>query len=105
MDFTALFTETLNKTIADLVAQAVRSATVELQQELAEARSEIADLQRFVSDFEMTSIEGQVEDTVERAIENYDFRQIVRDNIDVADILEDSEFASAVKEVIVSGLQ
>ena len=96
-NFTELFTATLNETIAKLVADAV--ARVEEKYE-----AQIVEMQGRIQDLEEADI-VDVDSAVERAIENYDFSDIVRDNMDADSIFDRREFADAVKEVIAEALR
>lgn len=87
-NFTELFAQTLNATIAKLVEEAVKPYAARIE-ELEEQVRELAE-----------NSDTDVEGIVERTIENYDFAEIVANNVDLSDILEDREFADAVRSVI-----
>lgn len=129
MDFTELFTKTLNETVAAMVAAEVakvQQPAVVLQEpwmgRINELTIELATANKLLGDMvaryeyiegllskaqeRITELEEvDVDRIVEKAVEDYDFSTIVRDNINLDDIFAEREFADAVKEVIIDSMR
>jgi hypothetical protein len=88
-DFTELFTETLNTTIARMVEQAVAAQA----QEIAELKARIEELESSMTG----EIEAAVDSAVEQAVDGLDFEEIVSNNI--------PGFEDMVRDVIVGAFR
>lgn len=124
-DFTTLFAETLNTTIAKMVAEAVAVQYDEmnsLKERVKNLEWQVINLvdgldsnqlrsavENIIENYDFSDIvknESDLDSAIENIIENYDFSSIVNEAIDPADgLFEGREFSDAVKDVIASALQ
>ena len=94
MDFTTLFTQTLNETIARIVAEAVAKVTEQYDVQLVAMQDRILEL-------EENAAEGpDIDGDMEKFIEQYDFSTVVQEHIDAERLFQGDDFDEAVKAVI-----
>ena len=94
MDFTTLFTQTLNETIARIVAEAVAKVTEQYDVQLVAMQDRILEL-------EENAAEGpDIDGDMEKFIEQYDFSTAVQEHIDAERLFQGDDFDEAVKAVI-----
>jgi hypothetical protein len=108
-DFTTLFAETLNATIAKMVDAAMLTKSAEiafLEERVIKLESQVADLTiESAKMLDNMQDEDAISSIVEQAIENYDFTSIVKQAVDTDDLFERREFDDAVRDVIASALR
>lgn len=98
MDFTTLFTQTLNETIARIVAEAVAKVTEQYDVQLVAMQTRIEELE------ENAATGPDIDGDIEKFIEQYDFSDAVAEHVNVAALFEGDDFDDAVKAVISGAL-
>ena len=114
-DFTTLFAATLNSTISAMVAEAMIAPLAEIET----LKNQIVDLEDHIKTLVDAApdecllekaVTAAIEEhdftaAMETVIEQYEFKDIVNDSVDIDRLIDDDRFDDAVREVIVNALR